>query len=145
MPEVPGRAPDLGGRTKDIPFLGAFVDEEPVGFNSQSVHTIYERFEEVSKTRKAWRDLEGQAKKDFKRSHPELKDYDSLKRARDRIKDLSDARSEAMFSKSLSPEEKAAKLKDIDRKMTAIAQKALGRSSKEEEEEARAKYSHLFH
>lgn len=137
-PDIPMPSPTLA----DIPAIKAFIVRNPYGSSGATVERFYELLEQYEQGEKYLKEMLSLGERDkfeaFKAKHPELLFfYDAekeifysasaryLRQVGKVLSDLGKKQDEIYKSTTMTPEEKRAKIDEIDKLKTEVARKAL--------------------
>ena len=106
----------------------AFFSKQPTGYRARSVADFFEKYQDVVQAEAAWRMLLKAGKlaeaEKYLQSHPEIMFARVARKAISRMGDLKVQRDNIYNDAKLTPEQKRAKLDQIDAQLLAISQKA---------------------
>ena len=134
--------PEPSAALSDFPVVGAFVVRDPIGSASQSLTRFYNTLEKFNKGEAFLKEMLNLGDMDryetFKAAHPELlftSDFDSgegfsptaryLRAISREMSEIRKASDEVLASKTMTPEEKRAKLDELAEVQTELAQRTL--------------------
>ncbi|MBO6305471.1 MAG: hypothetical protein J6M62_10410 [Selenomonadaceae bacterium] len=115
--------------TGDLPIIRGVIGKEPIGYNSKSVQSFMDKFDELSQTYNTYKKIEREdperADGYAEKHEREIDLYEDLKGFNKQIKDISKEINTISQDEDLSPKEKKAQIRELKQEMTTLAQEAM--------------------
>jgi len=126
---VVANVPEPEKTLSDMPGVKAFVVREPIGSAGKSVDDFYAARDQATKSYNRFKDLAEAGKKEqaeqYIQDHPEVKLYKEYNKVAKTISEIRKARDAVYDSNILTPEQKRAKLRELDQLMTTVSYRAI--------------------
>lgn len=117
--------PEDPASVKNIPIVRSFSHRTPLGYRSESSRVFFERWERVSAAHTSFKKKSAKDKAEFQEEYGnELRAYRPMKKFYDRMRKLSKQTDAIYEDPSMTGEEKADALEDINRVILEVAQDA---------------------
>lgn len=115
--------------TGDLPVIRGAIGKEPIGYNSKSVQSFMDKFEELSQTYNTYKKIEREdpdrADSYAEKNEKEIDLYEDLKGFNKQIRDISKEINVVSQDEDMSPKEKKAQIRELKQEMTTLAQEAM--------------------
>jgi hypothetical protein len=127
--DIENTIPEPTKEKADIPVLKAFVVRDPIGSSGESVDAFYSAREEATQAKNKYKQLiedkRPQEAIQYLQEHPEIKVAKMYDGVATKLSEIRSIRTQVEQSKNLTPDQKRAKMKELDQLQTDLAHKAI--------------------